>query len=189
MLKIRKGSKSYALLKHLATGSGVIIISLLSPPTGAKLLQIGLAGYFRKRRFERYRLRRDLKKLQDRSLVSWREHTDGRIEIKLARRGEEVMLVHKLDSLALPRPKHWDNKWRLITFDIPHSCKRARDAFRRKLRDLNFHPLHKSVFLTPFPCEDEIDFLAAVLDVRPHVLILEVCHFEGEAKLKRHFNL
>ena len=74
-------------------------------------------------------------------------------------------------------------------FDIPHDHKIARDAFRTKLEDLKFYSLQKSVFITPYPCEKEIEFIATVFDVRKHVLILYVSRFEGEEKLKHHFGV
>lgn len=74
-------------------------------------------------------------------------------------------------------------------FDIPHNHRTARDALRKKLLDLKFYPLQKSVFITPYPCEDEVDFIASIFDIRKYILILYVVYFEGEEKLKHHFNI
>ncbi|MBI5220337.1 MAG: hypothetical protein HY978_00680 [Candidatus Liptonbacteria bacterium] len=186
---MRKNSKSYRLLRYLALGSGVLVVSALAPASGAQIVHAAIAGYFRKKRFERNRFLQDLKRLQDRRLVSWREHPDGRIEIVLTQQGKNKTLAFKLDELKLTAPQRWDGKWRLVMFDIPKDHKFARDAFRKKLRDLKFYPMQKSVFLTPYPCEDEIDFLAMVFEVREHVLLLRVSRFEGEEKLRHHFQL
>jgi DNA-binding transcriptional regulator PaaX len=91
--------------------------------------------------------------------------------------------------MKLKRPAKWNGKWRLVMFDIPHGYKRARDAFRQKLKRLEFYPIQKSVFITPYPCEDEIDFLASVFDIRKHVILMNIADFEGEEKLKRHFRI
>ncbi|MBI4034031.1 MAG: hypothetical protein HY378_00590 [Candidatus Brennerbacteria bacterium] len=99
------------------------------------------------------------------------------------------MLTYDIDNIKLKRQR-WDGKWRLVTFDIPDSKKTAREALRRKLKELDFYPLQKSVFITPYRCEDEIDFICSVFDVnRNNVLILEVNKFEGAEKLKHHFKL
>ena len=65
----------------------------------------------------------------------------------------------------------------------------SRRELVRKLKALGFYPIQKSVFLTPYACEKEIDFVCSIFEVREHVLIFYVSHFEGEEKLKHHFKL
>lgn len=47
------------------------------------------------------------------------------------------------------KPSEWDGKWYIITFDIPESFKRRRDAFREKLKKLGFGKLQASVWISP----------------------------------------
>ncbi len=52
---------------------------------------------------------------------------------------------------ALPqykKPSQWDGKWYIITFDIPESARRKRDAFREKLKILGFGKLQASVYIS-----------------------------------------
>jgi DNA-binding transcriptional regulator PaaX len=37
----------------------------------------------------------------------------------------------------------WDEKWRIVAFDIPEKFKTGRDALRRKLKEVGFHELQK----------------------------------------------
>ncbi|MFH1162049.1 MAG: hypothetical protein V1696_02115 [Candidatus Jorgensenbacteria bacterium] len=185
---LKKNSRPHQFLKGLAIGSGVLAISLVSPLGGARLIQGLIKSYFRKKRFEKEAFLRDLKNLQSRKLVDYRELESGRVEIKITKLGKGTILRYSLDGIKL-KDQTWDGKWRLIMFDIPHRHKAARDAFRKKLKDLKFYPLQKSVFLTPYPCEDEIDFIASIFDVRKYILILYIDHFEGEEKLRHHFKL
>ncbi|MBI5220608.1 MAG: CRISPR-associated endonuclease Cas2 [Candidatus Liptonbacteria bacterium] len=122
-------------------------------------------------------------------MLDFRELADGNIRITLLKNGRRFVLTDKLDNLKIKRPIAWDGKWRLVIFDIPHDQRRARDAFREKLTDLGFHQLQKSVFIIPFPCEKELDFIMTYWNVQDHVLLLYVSSFEGEAKLKHHFGL
>ena len=177
------------MLRYLAQGTGVLILSSLAPAAGAKLIQLGVKSYFRKKRFERDRFLRDLNSLQKRELVDWKELTNGELRIVITKFGKQKMLQYQLDDMRLKIPNSWDGKWRLIMFDIPHKYRAARDALRHKLRDLDFYALQKSVFITPYPCEDEIDFITAVFNVRQYVLILYVSNFEGEEKLRHHFGI
>src|SRR3989344_1042776 len=183
-----KNSNPYKLLKILAI-TGAVVISLSSPFGGTKLVKERIKHYIRKRRFERKRFLQDLKRLQRRELIKYKELPDGKVEMTITKNGTEKLLSYDLDNLQLKKPEKWDGLWRLVMFDIPHYHKKARDAFRQKLKDMRFYPLQKSVFLTPYPCEDEIDFLGTIFNVRNCVLILDVKTFEGEGKLRHFFNI
>lgn len=186
---LRKNSTPYKILKTLAAGSGILFISSFNPMGGAQIVRALVKNYFRKKQFERYRFLRDLKNLQERKLLNYQEITGGGVELKITRRGKETMLKYQLDEIQLQKQLVWDKKWRLVMFDVPHEKRRARDALREKLRDLKFCQLQKSVFITPYPCEDEIDFIGTIFEVRPHILILYISKFEGEEKLRHHFKL
>lgn len=188
-MRLRRNSRPQQLLKGLAIGAGILILSTVSPHAGAELVRGFIKGYFRKKKLQKGLFLRDLRSLQQRKLIGYRELDDGQVEIRLTKLGKEVVLRHNLEKIKLKKLKNWDRKWRLILFDIPHHIKRARDAFRRKLLDLECYPLQKSVFITPWPCVDEIDFIASIFDVRNHVLILYVSHFEGEEKLRHYFGI
>lgn len=176
-------------MRQLVAGGGILLISLASPVAGAAMIKNLLRGYFYKRSFEKERFLRDLKNLQRRELIDFKELDGGRVQIVITRAGRQKMLSYDIDDIHLKKTGKWDKKWRLIIFDIPVNQKQARDAFGRKLRSMNFYPLQKSVYVAPYPCEDEIEFLAMIFDVRRHILILHVSDFEGEEKLKNHFGL
>lgn len=150
-----------------------------------KLLQ----QYHYGKRIRKERFLQDLKRLQNRKLIDWRELPDGQVKVTLTKLGKVKVLMYDLDRMKLEQ-KGWDRKWRLVTFDIPTHQKRAREALRLKMRNLGFYPLQKSVYITPYACENEIDFICSVFEIdRNNVLLLEVNKFEGSEKLRHHFNL
>lgn len=187
-IKMRKNSQPFKLLRAVAM-TGAIVVALSSPFGANKILAEALKHYISNKVIKRQRFLRDLKSLQDRKLIDYRELTDGRIEMTITRRGKNAMLNFRFDEMQLKKSRKWDRRWRLVMFDIPHSQKNARDALRGKLKNLGFYQLQKSVFITPHPCEDEIDFLGEVFEVRRHILILYVDHFEGEEKFFHYFSL
>lgn len=186
---MKRNSNAHKILKYLAIGGGIVLLSLISPSGSSVILQSIFKNYLRKKRFERERFLRDLKNLQERELIDYREFSNGKVEIKLTKLGKEKILKYDIDEIKLDTTKKWDRKWRLVMFDIPHYKKKARDAFREKLRELGFYAIQKSVYIVPHPCEDEIDFICSVFDIRHFVLILYVNKFEGGEKFKYHFNL
>ena len=162
---------------------------MISPESGAKLAILLLKEYFYKKGFRKDLLLKDLRNLQKRDLIEYKELEDGKIKIVLSKKGKNEVLQYDIDNIKLTNQKGWDGKWRLVMFDIPHNRKNARDAFRKKLIDLEFYPIQKSVFITPYPCEKEIEFISAVFEIRKYILILYVLKFEGDVKLKQYFKI
>ncbi|OGY63419.1 MAG: CRISPR-associated endonuclease Cas2 [Candidatus Harrisonbacteria bacterium RIFOXYA1_FULL_48_8] len=170
-------------------GGGFLLVSGISPLGGAQIIKGLVNDYFRKKRFERERFLRDLKRLQSRDLLDYRESPDGKIKITLTKSGRKKILSYNIDDIKLNTQKRWDGLWRMVTFDIPHHQKKARDAFRQKLRQLGFYAIQKSVFITPYECENEIDFVCSIFKIRHHILIFNIKNFEGEEKFRHYFKV
>ncbi|MFH1552011.1 MAG: hypothetical protein ABIC36_04015, partial [bacterium] len=67
--------------------------------------------------------------------------------------------------------------------------KKVREALRNKLKDLGFKELQKSVFILPYECEDEIDFITEVFEIRHGVRFLKVDSFTNEEQFRIKFKL
>ncbi|MBI2068602.1 MAG: hypothetical protein HYT67_00640 [Candidatus Yanofskybacteria bacterium] len=63
----------------------------------------------------------------------------------------------------------WDNKWRLVIFDIPGSLNVKRDSLRRRLKYIGFVMIQRSVFVFPYPCEDELSDICKKLKISDYV--------------------
>lgn len=122
-------------------------------------------------------------------LIDYKELDDGSIKIIILEKGEKKVLLYNIDEIVLKKPNQWDKKWRLVLFDIPESIRKGRDALRNKLKDLGFYELQKSVFVHPYPCEDEINFIVEVFNLRSYVKIAEISKITNEENLKLHFKL
>ncbi|MFH1170764.1 MAG: hypothetical protein V1704_04365 [Candidatus Vogelbacteria bacterium] len=122
-------------------------------------------------------------------LADYREREDGTIDIVLTEAGKQKALSFKIDTMIIPKPSRWDKKWRLVVFDIPETKRPARDALRLKLRELGFKEFQKSVFVHPYPCTDEINFIVEFFEVRSHVHLAEVSKLSNDSKLRLHFDL
>ncbi len=134
-------------------------------------------------------LHRAIKKIYASKLVDISEDKDGLTVLKLNKNGKEKILRYKLENVKISGMKKWDKKWRIVLFDIPESRKKTRDALRHHLKRLNFFEFQKSVFVHPFDCEDEMDFIIEFLGIRPHVRFIIADSLDNEAHLKRHFGL
>lgn len=132
-------------------------------------------------------LRRNLRRLQDQKIVEIVNENDQEI-IKLTQKGHTKYLTFKLEELSL-KGKSWDGKWRLVIYDINKLKRSAQDSFRRVLKQINFFPLQKSVYLTPYKCIDEIEYLREYFNIGQEVLLLEINKLENEKFYKDYFGL
>jgi len=91
--------------------------------------------------------------------------------------------------MEIKKPAKWDGEWRVVIIDIPERFKKAREALRKKLKDLGFMKLQESVFVFPYKCEDEIDFIVEVFQIRPFVRFVKAKSFTNEEQLKIKFGV
>jgi len=85
--------------------------------------------------------------------------------------------------------KDWDGRWRIVVFDIPEKMRRSRDVLRDKLERLGFYELQKSVFVFPYQCEDEINFIIEYFNLRQYVRTGILEKIDNDLHLKKIFKL
>lgn len=134
-------------------------------------------------------LYRIIREFKYEKLIDWKEMVDGSVSIILTENGKKWALRFNIDEMKIKKPFKWDGKWRVVFFDIPEKIRNARDALRKKLRELGFYELQKSVFVFPFPCKNEIDFIVEFFKVRNYARYAEIINFTNEEKLIIHFEL
>lgn len=127
-------------------------------------------------------------RLRKKEIVDYRED-DNKIRIVLTEAGKKKILSFKFDDLVITRPKRWDGKWRVVAFDIPEARKKARDALVQKMKDLGLVQFQKSLWLCPYECRDEIDFVAEVFGVGKYVHYLVVDEMTNDTLLRQQFGL
>ena len=123
-------------------------------------------------------------------LIIMREKPDGKFLVELSEKGRRRLKDVDYENLQIPMLKPWDGKWRIVIFDIPHTFRKSiRNAFTIKLKRLGFYLLQKSVWVHAYPCENEIRFLAELLNVSRFVHIIVAESLTNDVKLHRHFQL
>lgn len=138
---------------------------------------------------KRRRLNEIVKEFYNNRLVYFKENKEGLAEIVLTKDGENKALIFKIDEMEIKKPARWDGEWRVVIFDIPDRFKKAREALRKKLKYLGFIKLQESVFVLPYECEDEINFIVEVFLIRPFVRFMRVKSFTNEEQIIVKFGL
>ena len=91
--------------------------------------------------------------------------------------------------MKLKKQARWDNKWRIIIYDIPNDKKVARNALNGHMKKLGMYRIQKSVWVYPYKCKNEIDFITSIFEVRIHCLYITTQRFEYDNVLTTFFNL
>src|SRR3989338_7423372 len=138
---------------------------------------------------ERRSLYNAIKSLYRSRLIDAKDNANGTTTLVLTERGKKKALTYQIDELKIPPMKRWDHKWRIVLFDIPENMKRARDALARVLKNAGFIKFQKSVFIHPFECRNEVDFIIEFFNVRPYVRFITAAEIDNELHMKNRFNL
>lgn len=168
----------------LALGAGFVITTIMLLPGSAEMFR----PLIKKFKTKKQNFVKSVRSMKRDRLIDFKE--DGKIsKIIILENGRKKLLKYNLDDLEIKKPKKWDGIWRIVTFDIPEDKKAARNALRLKLKELRFYQLQKSVFIYPYPCLSEIQFIEEIFKVGPYINFIEAQKVEGDKWLKSKFSL
>ncbi|OGY59735.1 MAG: CRISPR-associated endonuclease Cas2 [Candidatus Colwellbacteria bacterium RIFCSPLOWO2_01_FULL_48_10] len=177
--------------RYIVIGAAAGLV-LTSPFAGQALIG-ALGDYF----IEKHRLKikeinsRTLSQsvyyLNKRKLINI-QNVGGKKIITLTQKGKKRKLAYDLENMKINKQTKWDGKWRILMFDIPEKIRVARDSFRTKLRQLGFVRFQQSVWICPYPCENEIDFIGELFRIRSHLNLI-TANIENDQLIRRKFDL
>ena len=184
---MRQSEIGKQILKYLIMGGGLFFI--LSSPVGTRRLLKQIPKELKK--YKRAQLLRALSKLKERNQVTHVMEQKNIITVNITSDGKTCLKKFDFDNLSIQRPKVWDQKWRMVIFDIPEKKKLAREALREKLKDLGLIKLQDSIWVTPFPCEQEINLIKSVFNLSDYWLDVIVTDNIGlrEYQFRKYFSL
>lgn len=134
------------------------------------------------KKFNLGRLRWAIKRLEKQKMVE----VVGEV-VKITEKGKQKLLKFNLEEMELENRR--DGKWRLIIYDISDLRKPQRDFFRLTLERLKFLRLQESVYLTPFVCDREVEYLKHVFNIGEEVQVLQVTGIANEELYKDYFGI
>jgi len=146
------GEIAKEVLRGLAIG-GFIVVCFVAPNI-AQVMSLFKPKNYR----ERFRIKRTLRALQKQKLIDIREKGLTSI-VTISEKGKSKVLRYNIEDLQIKPQKHWDTKWRIVMFDIPDRKRKIRREINFRLKDMGLIAYQESVFITPYECRDEIEFL------------------------------
>jgi len=130
-----------------------------------------------------------VKEFREERLVNYVEKKNGSVEIVISEKGKRKVLEFDIDNIKISKPMRWDKRWRMVMFDIPEKRRSARNVLREKLKEIGFKEIQKSVFVYPYQCLDEINFVVEYFQMRRYVRYGEIISLTNEEELKLKFKL
>jgi len=191
-VKVNK-DKQYAKVKDVLSllGTGVMIPAAILAPNSVRAFGPMLTqsrDWEEWKHFNTTYLQRTLQRLEQRKIVEIVEQNGQQI-IALTKNGKRKILRYSIESLSIEKPKRWDGKWRLVTYDVPTRDKHFGDVIRGALRTLGFYTIQDSVYIYPYDCFDQIEFLREYYYLGDDVQYMVVERLERDAVFKTYFNL
>jgi|SRR3989344_3825518 len=174
-------AKSLLVLTAIA---GVATIAVVAPNTFAAFG--GNSG--RRRFFNKEEFRNAASYLKKKNFVKMNK-SNGRYSMTITEKGADIVFNKTLRELKIKRPSRWDGIWRIVIFDIPDRHKWARDTLRKQLKVMGFYQMQKSVFVSAFPCEEELKFLSSLLNVGGYLRTIVASTISDENDLREFFKV
>jgi phenylacetic acid degradation operon negative regulatory protein len=182
MIKKTRNNRKEIILKVLL-GVGFLTTAIVAPNA------VQLYKYFiPKNNRDRWEIKKSLTRLEKTGFVKKRI-TNGEEYYSLTLLGSKRAKRYELDSIKIKKQEKWDGLWRLVMFDVPEKKMMARRGINLVLKKLGCVQYQKSVFITPFPCEKEIDFVGECFESREYIRVITARDVEGIEQIKKVFKV
>ncbi|MCK5588700.1 MAG: CRISPR-associated endonuclease Cas2 [Candidatus Pacebacteria bacterium] len=125
----------------------------------------------------RRKIQRAIHKIHENGLITQKGN-----KYYLTSKGFVILNNYKIKTLKISVSKKWDGYFRIVMFDIPEDKKYARDSLNKKLQDLGFLTLQKSVFIYPHNCQKEFEQIGDFFDVNENIVFIKTKTLSGYQK-------
>jgi len=180
-VQIRRTKINSAIITVAAMAGGLAVAAVAPNVLGL----LGNTKFFSQRK---RRVQSSITRLIKSGYLVLEEHS-GRKKLRLTTKGEWFAARIGEGILIPKKPRRWDNKWRMLVFDIPEYRKKSREQIRLTLVGLGFVRLQDSVWVYPYDCEDFITVLKTDLRLGKDLLYVIADKIENDASLKKYFSL
>lgn len=131
-------------------------------------------------------LNRVAAELRRQKLVEITKRDRKHLLVQLSVKGIHRLQLADVRRVSLAEPATWDQKWRMVTYDVPRTLSAKRRLFTRELERLGFTMVRESVWFHPYPCFDELSNLAAYCGIVRHVTFGELSRIDVVTRGKLH---
>lgn len=149
----------------------VVIGKAITTRTWHQLMNVNLAGD------SRYRMA--MSRLRKLGLVTRRGDEEEPPEFSLSEKGRRRTSLALIPELSWNRK--WDDKWYILTYDVPEEDRRYRVVLQSFLRKMRMGCLQKSVWISASDIRPMFDDLDIAADLRNYAFLFECRTVLGQA--------
>jgi DNA-binding transcriptional regulator PaaX len=152
----------------------------------SRMYRASLKKYDKFRFEDKVRFSKEIYRLNQAGFI--KKYYDGKdVFIELTGKGKKRVKKYISDEMSIKKSRKWDRKWRIVIFDIPNGKRKSRDYIRNRLEYMGFYKLQESVYVFPFECLDEINYLKNNYFLAPYVQYIVADRIETETNLIKIF--
>ncbi|MDP3880845.1 MAG: hypothetical protein Q8Q32_01525 [bacterium] len=180
------GLEAGKVILALALVGGLVTIAAVAPNAFAAIGSMGE----RKRFISSSKLSGTIKSGSSKKYWQYKKTGPDSYSIQLSDYGKKLALKKALQEFKLQEQEKWDGKWRVVMFDIKKKNSSTRDIFRRKLHEMGMYPLQKSIFVFPYPCDEELKMWIDLFGIKEGVVTSKASFNKAtERSLRKRFSL
>jgi len=118
------------------------------------------------------------------------EYRGPQMYISLTEKGVKRAGKHQINDLKIIKSEKWDQKWRILIFDISDKHKSKREALRGKLKQLGLFQLQKSVWVCPYEFRDVVKILREFFGLTDDEMkVIAASEIENDRRIRNYFKL
>ncbi|PIR73636.1 MAG: hypothetical protein COU40_01500 [Candidatus Moranbacteria bacterium CG10_big_fil_rev_8_21_14_0_10_35_21] len=197
IIKEKNKKENHSRIKIGSTGQKILLLLVAGVALGLsgrpgryfRVLKLAQKEWKKINQAKSRNLHMAIKKLYRSKMINWRENNDGTVTIVLSKNGKNRALQYNLDNMKIKKPVKWDGLWRVVIFDVPERLRQGRNALVEKLKKLGFFTLQKSVFIYPYECKNEIDYIVEIFNLGRYVNFMIVKEIDINSELKNKFKI
>ncbi len=179
--EVRRSAMNKAIIGSIQA-AGLLAVAAVAPNV------IGALGKMKLLPQMRYRVNSALDRMVEKGYVRI-EKSGGMTEVCLTEKGEAFAMMVMEGEKKSKKPKRWDGKWRVVSYDLKGATSTLRARLRELLKSFGFVLLQQSVWVYPYDCEDVIFILKRELRLGGSLLYIIADQIENDGKLRTHFSL
>ena len=119
---------------------------------------------------------RTIHRLEQEGLIK-KAKKEKKTHLLLTQQGKRFIKEHR--EAVRGSPHSWDEKWRLVVFDIPEEKRKLRDYLRRYLITLGFGKVQRSIWISPYDFSGVIQRYARKLKLSDYIFQITADKFKG----------
>jgi hypothetical protein len=181
--KFELSSKQIQMLKtsaHIVLGvaavTGALAVAIVAPNIFKIMSRSSRYKSFSVKQRER-QITKSFYYLKRKGYIEW-DRTGQELLLHITQKGKNKVAQLNFQTMMVSPSKKWDGQWWLVLADVPQESRRQEDMLRRKLKEMNFYPFQRSVWIYPYSPRTEVEIVSKFYQIERFVTTMRIDEVE-----------